>query len=177
MRRQLCTAAALAAVLLTATACGGSDESDDAADEPSLGKPSPSETAVVDDETAIERTIAGYDRALVTINREKDVTPEFIAVATETWADRLLTTYDDNLFSNGLVMVGRWRTTVETVKVDGDTAEVDVCIDGNKVYVVEDGESIGSGAQSQGRFPGTVSLVRESGGWKVDGTDSTEGSC
>ncbi|WP_322937604.1 nuclear transport factor 2 family protein [Nocardioides bizhenqiangii] len=177
MRRLTGTAAPAIALLLTMTACSDSgDDGDAGGDEPSLGSPTTS-VASVDDKAEIKAAVAAYDRALVTINREKEVTPEFTAVATETWADRLLTTYNDNVFSKGLVMVGRWRTMVETVKVDGDTAEADVCIDGNQVYVVEDGESVGSGAQSQGRFPGSISLVRDSGGWKVDGADSTEGSC
>ena len=112
-------------------------------------------TAGADDKAEIEAAVAAYDRALVTVNREQEVTPQLSAVATDAWAEQLVTTYDDNLFSNGLTMVGRWRTKVESVTIDGDSAEADVCSDGNKVYVVEGGGSIPSGTQSQGRSRGS----------------------
>lgn len=178
---RLSGAIALTAVLVVSAACGESDAGDGTDDQPSLdGSSSTSEAAIddaVDDEAAIEATIADYDRALVTVNRKHRLTPQLTAVATESWADELLATYDDNLFSKDLEMVGRWQTKVETVSVEGDAAEVEVCTDGNEVYVVETGGDVPSGTLSQGRFPGTVSLVRESGTWKIDETESGEGPC
>jgi hypothetical protein len=73
-------------------------------------------------------------------------------------------------------MVGRWRTDVRTVTVDGDNAEASVCADGTKVFVVE-GESIPSGALSQGRRRGVVVLVREDDGWQIDGNSTEESQC
>ena len=105
------------------------------------------------------------------------MTPELEAVTTDAWADQLFTTFDDNIFSNGLQMVGRWRTKVESVSVAGDSAEADVCSDGNKVYVVDRGAGIPNGAQSQGRSTGLISLVREDDGWQVDGNVIGEGKC
>ena len=113
----------------------------------------------------------------MTVNREQAVTPQLSAVATDAWTEQLITNYEDNLFSNGLTMVGRWRTKVEAVTIDGDSAEADVCSDGNKVYVVEGGGSIPSGTSSQGRRPSTISLVREDAGWQVDGSATEEGKC
>jgi len=174
MRNAMCTLAAITAALLTLTACGGSDdESPKTDDEPSQSTP----TKSVDDEAAIEGVVAAYDRALVTVNEQHEVTPQLTAVATDDWAEQLVTTYDDNLFSNGLEMVGRWRSQVESVTVDGDQAEADVCSDGNKVYVVDGGGSIPSGTRSQGRTPAVLSLVREDDGWQVDGNEIGEGKC
>jgi len=170
----MCTLAAIAAALLTLTACGGSDdESPTTVAEPSQSTP----TKSVDDEAAIEDVVAAYDRALATVNERHEVTPQLTAVATDDWAEQLVTTYDDNLFSNGLEMVGRWRSQIESVTVDGDQAEADVCSDGNKVYVVEGGGSIPSGTRSQGRTPAVISLVREDDGWQVDGNEIGEGKC
>ncbi len=177
MRRLTGAAAAATATLLTLTACSGSDDDGGSSDdEPSLGSPSPSVPAA-DDKADIEAVIAAYDRALVTVNRAQQVTDQLSAVATDAWAEQLVTTYEDNLFSNDLTMVGRWRTEVEAVTVDGDSAEAQVCADGNKVYVVESGGPIPSGAQSQGRSGGVISLVREDDGWQVDGNATGEGKC
>lgn len=177
MRRLTGAVAAATATLLTLTACSGSDdEGGKSDDEPSLASPTTS-ASVADDEAEIEAAVAAYDRALVTVNREQEVTPQLSAIATDAWAEQLVTTYDDNLFSNGLTMVGRWRTEVETVTIDGDSAEADVCSDGNKVYVVEGGGSIPSGTRSQGRTPATISLVREDDGWQIDGNATEEGKC
>lgn len=173
--RRLAGAAAATAMVLTVTACSGSgDDADKSDDEPSLG--ASTTPASADDKAEIKAVIAAYDRALVTVNREQEVTPELEAVATDAWAEQLVTTYDDNLFSNGLQMLGRWRTEVESVTVDGDSAAADVCADGNKVFVVE-GDSIPSGTQSQGRARGVISLVREDDGWQVDGNTTEEGLC
>ncbi len=176
MRRLAGAVAAATATLLTLTACSGADDGDKSEDEPSLGAPTTS-TPVADDEAEIEAAVAAYDRALVTVNRERSVTPQLSAIATDAWAEQLVTTYDDNLFSNGLTMVGRWRTTVESVTIDGDRAEADVCSDGNKVYVVEGGGAVPSGTRSQGRTAATISLVREDVGWQVDGNATEEGQC
>jgi hypothetical protein len=182
MPTTMCTArhatVAITAALLTLTACSGSEDEDDKSDDaPSLA-PSEEDTAPpADDDAEIEAAIAAYDKALVTVNREHEVTPELSAVATDTWADQLVTTYDDNLFSNGLEMVGRWRTKVSSVTVDGDSAQAEVCSDGTKVYVVEGGGPVPSGASNQGRAPATVSLVREDEGWQIDGNATEEGRC
>ena len=166
--------ATLARTIRTAALTHGSDdESPKTEDEPSQSSP----TKSVDDEAAIEDVVAAYDRALVTVNQQHDVTPQLTAVATDDWAEQLVTTYDDNLFANGLEMVGRWRSQVESVSVAGDQAEADVCSDGNKVYVVEGGGSIPSGTRSQGRTPAVISLVREDDGWQVDGNAIGEGKC
>ena len=98
-------------------------------------------------------------------------------MTTEAWADQLFRTFDDNIFSNGLEMVGRWRTTVESVRIAGESAEADVCSDGNKVYVVDQGAGIPNGARSQGRSTGVITLVREDDGWQVDGNVIGEGKC
>lgn len=175
MRRLTGAVAAATAVVLTTTACSGSDDGDKTDDEPSLGAPTTS-APDGDEKVEIRAAIAAYDRALVTVNRKQEVTPQLEAVTTEEWAEQLLTTYDNNLFSNGLQMVGRWRSEVRTVAVDGDNAEAAVCADGTKVYVVE-GESIPSGAQSQGRRRGVIALVREDDGWQVDGNATEESQC
>ena len=169
------TAAALAAVLLTATGCGGPD--DEADDGPDLGPSTPTTSSGVDDEAAIKATIADYDKALVTLNESQDVTPALEAAATDDWAQQLFSTYDDNLFAKKMVMTGRWHTVVDEVHVDGDRATAEVCSDGNKVYVIERGGTIPSGATSQGRVPGELTLAREDGAWQVAGSESEEGSC
>jgi len=177
MKSAKCTAAAFTAALLTLTACGGSDDDSDdtSSGAPSLDAPSTSEA--VDDEAAIEETLAGYDRALFSMNREQRLPPALTEVATDAWADQLFATYDENFFDNGLALTGRWRTTVDDVTVDGDQAKADVCIDGNKVYLVEIGGNIPSGAVSQGRSPGVISLVRDGADWKVEGNRIEEGQC
>ena len=78
-------------------------------DEPSLGAPT-RRRGRADEQGRDQGGDRAYDRALVTVNRKQEVTPQLEAVTTEAWAEQLLTTYDDNLFSNGLQMVGRWRT-------------------------------------------------------------------
>jgi hypothetical protein len=168
----------MTAALMTLTACSGSDdEGDKGEDAPSLG-PSDKDTApTADDKAEIETVIAAYDRALATVNRKHEVTPELDDVATDAWAEQLLTTYDDNLFSNGLEMVGRWRTKVSSVTVDGDTAEAEVCSDGTTVYVVEGGGPVPSGASNQGRTRAVISLVREDEGWQIDGNATEEAQC
>jgi hypothetical protein len=177
MTRAKCTAAAFTVVLLTLTACGGTDDDsgDTGSDEPSFD--SPSESEPVDDEAAIEQTLADYDQALVSMNREQELPAALTAVATDAWADQLFTTYDENFFDNGMALTGRWRTKVDDVTVDGDTAEAEVCIDGNRVYLIEIGGEIPSGAVSQGQSPGVISLVRDGTDWKVDGNKIEEGPC
>ncbi len=170
-------AAAIMAALLTLTACSGTDVTD-GSDEPPSPSQSPSATAAEKpDEAGVKAAIRDYNRALVSFNREQDVTPELEAVTTEAWADQLLTTYDDNIFSNGMEMVGRWRTIVQSVSVAGDSATAQVCNDGNKVYIVDRGAGIPDGAQSQGRSTGVIALVREDDEWKVDGNVIEEGAC
>src|SRR5436190_2282601 len=122
MRRLLATAAAMSMVLLTAMACSGSDDKDaDQADAGSSAGSTP--TSPREDKAAVVAVIAAYDQALVTVNRDHEVTSELSAVATDAWAEQLVTTYDDNLFSNGMEMVGQWRTEVESVAIDGDSAK------------------------------------------------------
>lgn len=168
---------AITAALLTLTGCGGNDDDPEETDDsPSFSQPSAT-AADKSDEADVKAAIRDYDRALVSFNREQEVTAELEAVATDAWADQLFTTYDDNIFSNGLEMVGRWRTIVQSVSVAGDSAEARVCNDGNKVYVVDQGAGIPNGAQSQGRSTGVISLVREDDGWQVDGNAIGEGKC
>ena len=178
MRRLTGAAAVATAALLSLTACSGSDDDGRQERRRTVARIADASTGSTNDDKAdIESAVAAYYRALVTVNREQDVTPQLSAVATDAWTEQLVTNYDDNLFSNGLTMVGRWRTKVEAVTIDGDSAEADVCSDGNKVYVVEGGGSIPSGTSSQGRRPSTISLVREDAGWQVDGSATEEGKC
>lgn len=174
MRRGPGIAAAIA-VLLTATGCSGSETDDDKADPEAAPAPSPT-AASAQDEADVVAVIAAYDRALVTVNREQAVTDQLEQVATDAWAAQLLSTYEDNVFSNGLVITGRQRTEVRSVAVDGDAAWAEVCSDGSRVYVVEAGSET-DGAQSRGRTRGVITLVREAGGWQVDGNASEEGRC
>jgi hypothetical protein len=177
MRRLPATAAAMSTVLLLAAACSGSDgkdDSDNSGEGPSAGSTPASPR---EDKAAVVAAIAAYDQALVTVNREHGVTSELSAVATDAWAEQLVTTYDDNLFSNGLEMVGRWSTEVESVAIDGDSAKADVCSDGSKVYVVEGGGDVPRGTSSLGRTRGVIKLVREDDGWQVDGNASESGLC
>lgn len=177
MRSAKCTAAACTAALLTLTACGGSGggSDDTTGDAPSLDAPSSS--VPVDDEAAIEQTLAGYDQALASMNREQRMPRTLTAVATDAWADQLFATYTENFFDNGLTLTGRWRTKVDDITIDGDTAEAEVCIDGNRVYLIDIGGTIPSGAVSQGRSPGVISLVRDGAAWKVEGNQIGEGPC
>lgn len=177
MTHAMRAAAVLAALLLVASGCGSDDSKSDGADEPDLDPSSDTTTAPVDDETAIKETIAAYDKALVTLNKEQDLTPALDDAATDEWARELVTTYDDNLFSRHLVMTGRWHTIVDSVAVDGDSAEAEVCNDGTRVYVIDRGGEIENGSASQGRTRGVLRLVREADGWQVDGNTNEEGSC
>jgi len=174
------TATAVTAALLAFAGCSDGDgDSDKSDDKPDLSEPTVTEATDADqaDEQDVKAAIRAYDKALVSFNRERGLTPDFEAVTTESWADTLLQNFDDNIFSNGLEMVGRWRTIVRSVSVAGDTADANVCSDGNKVYVVEQGGGIPNGAQSQGRSAGAISLVREDDGWQVDGNVTGEGKC
>lgn len=180
MRRLRGAAAAATALLTTSTACSGSDDRPD--DGPGAARSLPPTSiaptaATADDRAAIKAVIAAYDRALVTVNREHALTPELDATATDAWAEQLITTYDDNLFSNGQEMVGRWRTEVASATVAGDTARAQACSDGTEVFVVASGGDVPRGATSRGRTRVTISLVREDLGWQIDGYASDEGLC
>ena len=166
------------AALLALVACsdddGGGSTSDD---EPSASEPaaSPTEAGKADTQE-VKAVIRAYDEALAGFVIARAMTPELEAVTTERWAEQLLTTYDDNVFSNGLELVGQWRTTVRSVQVAGDTAEATACSDGTEVYVVEEGSGT-DGATDQGRQTARISLVREDDGWQVDGNVTGEGKC
>ncbi|WP_183092874.1 hypothetical protein [Nocardioides stalactiti] len=177
MGRALGTIAATAAVLLSLSACSGSDGDDDSGsgDEPSAEISST--LSPREDKAAITAAIADYDKALVGFNDAQEVTDDLAAVTTEQWAGSLLTNYEDNLFSNDQQMIGRWRTIVGVITLDGNEAEARVCNDGSKVFVVDRGSDSTRGAQPRGRAPGTVALVLEEDGWKVDGYAVTDGLC
>lgn len=173
MRRATRTALAVATAVAILTGCSDDEKPDD----PAPAAPSASPTdAGPEDVRGVRQTLKVYDRALASFVESRSVTPELEEVTTEAWAEQLLRTYDDNIFSTDLEVVGRYRTDVRSVQVADDVAQAVVCADGSKVYVVERGAGTG-GSEPRGRRVGTVALVNEDGTWKVDGYTTGENRC
>lgn len=169
---------ALALALLAG--CGGGD---DEQSDPLVSSDSPSTTSTsaapdpASDEQALRALIRRYDKALVRVIRTSAADGSLDKVATPGFAEESLGNYREQIYDEGLELVGDYKTEFESVQVDGDRAKVTVCSDGREVFIVKQGQEIPEGSTGQLRVPATFEAVRDEAGWLLDAVTNGSTEC
>ncbi|NYG55120.1 hypothetical protein [Nocardioides perillae] len=167
---------ALAAALLASalTGCGGDDPV--VLDEEPVAA-QPTEAPAVSDEQQLRDLVEAYDAALDEVQERGGDAAAFEGVLTADLAAEYSRNYTDNIYGNGMQMLGSWSFEVGDVEVDGDSATIEVCTDGTDVYVVPAGEGIGDGARNQGIAPQVLTAEQVDDGWLLAGAAAGGEAC
>lgn len=174
--RALAVATSVAALGVLTTSCGSDDASGPEDASVVLDEPADGAAPAVGDEQQLRDLVDAYDAAVNGLVVEGR-TSAFEGVATSSGADRFVEEYRTNLVGNGLQMLGEWRYEFLGAAVEGDTADVRMCVDGTDLYVVEEGALVGEGDRNQGRRRAVLEAVREDGRWLVEDVRSGGAPC
>lgn len=171
--RRAWPAAALAAALLVGC---GDDAARPAAGASSAASSAPATSAPSTEEHAVLERVGLYYETIDAIWAGAKVDlGRLRAVAVEAWA-RLLARNLQQARDQGLVVSGEVVRAVRTVRVTGGTAEHVHCVDQSGSRTVQNGTPEPHVSLPSDRTLVTLTLVRESGVWKVRGGTSG-GTC